>query len=370
MMTLRQRVVRSPVTQLLVRVGTHPIAVELHHLLGGHGEVVESGVTVLVVDPGLDSPTLVVSHMLNRETGDAQVVEPGGDGHRLLPVGQPHIARQVGLLDHETVGYHLIVVGGRNDQLARGFVVRMIDGGKPMSGLVGPVVAEEGPVAMLVGPDDEAGVRDAPVADPVLAALARAGRRRQRKEQLSGPMRERHGAVAGRDLAHQHAPAVGPLVDQIQANPGDSVGQKPDVDPGLSYDLVGLVAQRQLERVVERVDGEVLGIGIRGAGFHPGTGQEDQAHQQMLHRSVVSSWAWNRARPYELEGSHPGIAGVHMQTPSRRRRADGAERLEEALGPRTPSSAAPTPSPSPASALPPSGPRPPGAAWRRRRCRP
>ncbi len=222
--------------------------------------------------------------MLHGEAGDPDVVQPGGDGHRLPPMGEEHAAGQGGLLDLQPIGDHLVVVGGRDDEFARGLVIRVVDGGQPVPGTIGPVVAEKGAVAVFVGSDDQARSRGAPVAHGVLAALVRPSRLRECDEELVVPVTERDGAVAGGDLAHGHSPSVASLIDQIEAHAGDAIGEKADVDGRLSHDLVCRVIQREAERVIEGVDSGVLGVRVRRFGPARRARQKSQSKKKVLHQ--------------------------------------------------------------------------------------
>ena len=110
--------------------------------------------------------------MLDREARHAEHVEPGGDGDRLPPAREAPAVAEVGLLDQEAVRDDLVVGGGGDPELARGLVVRVIDDGQPLPGLVRPVVGEERAVAVLVRADEETGGGHAAVAHDDLPPLA------------------------------------------------------------------------------------------------------------------------------------------------------------------------------------------------------
>ena len=99
-------------------------------------------------------------------------------------MGEPHTAGQVGLLDQQTVGDDLVVVRRSDDKLTSSLVVGVVDCREPVTGLVGPVVAEEGAIAVFVGPDDQSGGRHATVSDRDPSALVGLGRREQRNPQF------------------------------------------------------------------------------------------------------------------------------------------------------------------------------------------
>ena len=88
--------------------------------------------------------------MVNGEPRHAERVEPRRDRHRLLPVRAPPSPGEIDFLDQEAVGDDLVLRGRRDDELAGGLVVRMVDHRQPLPGVVRPVLAEGGPLAVHV----------------------------------------------------------------------------------------------------------------------------------------------------------------------------------------------------------------------------
>ena len=88
--------------------------------------------------------------MARRELRHSDVVEPGGDGHALVPVGDAAAAAQVDLLFERAVRDDLVLRGRGDQELAGGFIVGMVDRGQPLVRQVGPVGAEETALAVLV----------------------------------------------------------------------------------------------------------------------------------------------------------------------------------------------------------------------------
>ena len=84
---------------------------------------------------------------------------------------------EVGLLLQQAVGDDLVARGGRDDELAGGLVVGVVDRRQPPAGLVGPVVAEERPLAVPVLADPQAGGWDSAIGHRERPALARLRRR-------------------------------------------------------------------------------------------------------------------------------------------------------------------------------------------------
>ena len=281
--------VRLHVRQLLVRVGADHVLVELHRLLRRHREIVESGFAILGVDPRLDRDAPEVVHGLDREPGDPERVKPRGDRDRLLPVRAARAVEEVGLFDEQSVGDDLVVGRRRDDEFARRLVVRVIDRRQPVPRLVGPVVAEEGAVAVLVGPDDQAGGRNPFVCDRDPAPLAGLHRGREQNEERVVPVLELQRPVGPRHGPDPHAGPVGLLFDQIQPHLLDPCLQEAEVDHRLARDQVRLVGEREREGVVERVDGRVLRIRVHRPLRWPLTGRirPGSARFRSRARSVV-----------------------------------------------------------------------------------
>ena len=143
----------------------------------------DAGVAVLMEDPGLRGTPAAVPKCRDGELGDADVVQPGGDGHALLPVGEAAAVAEVDLLLEHAVRDHLVMRGRGDQELAGGFVVGMVDGGQPLVRKVRPVGAEETALAVLVVEDLEAGGGFPAILDGEGAQLAGGGRGRERDDQ-------------------------------------------------------------------------------------------------------------------------------------------------------------------------------------------
>ena len=261
--------VRLDVGEPLVGVGADAGREEVEGRDRRLGEGLEALVPVLRKDPGLDGQAPPGRAVLHREACHPELVEPRRDGDRLPPVREAPAVAEVGLLDEEPVRDDLVVGRGGDPELARGLVVRVIDDGQPLPGLVRPVVGEERPVAVLVRGDEEAVGRRAVIADDDLPPLAVAvpGARARR---AAGPARAR--TAAGPRLA------VTPVT--VMPRPpgaGDgcarsrTISQTPrledaEADRGLALDRVGVVGQRQAERVVEDVDPRLARVRVRPRG--------------------------------------------------------------------------------------------------------
>ena len=233
---------------------------------------------------------------------DPEDVEPGGDGHRLPPVGEAALAGQVGLLDAQAVGDHLVVRGRRHPKLAGGLVVGVVDGGQPVARLVGPVVAEERAVAVLVLADEQAGGGDAVIAHgerrrapPPGSAVGQG-----HAQPIAGMLEaERLGAAGHAGHDHPAALAFRRRLDQVELEAHSTVAGEAQVDRGLAIDFVGRVAQDEGKGVVERRRARVAGgtyrpwpLGRLGRGSRPAL-RRDTTETQI----ALASWAKVYARP-------------------------------------------------------------------------
>ena len=171
----------------------------------GSAKTREAVVAVLAVDPGLDREAAPRGPVVHREAGDAEHVEPGGDRDRLPPVGQAPAVAEVGLLDQQAVRHDLVVGRGGHQHLGGGLVVGMVERGQPLPRLDRPVVAEEGPLAVLVVRDQQAGRGDAAVAHDERAPLARAARGLEADREAVVRVLERPRRAALGHGAHRHA---------------------------------------------------------------------------------------------------------------------------------------------------------------------
>ena len=146
----------------------------------GPREIVEPGIPISRKDPGLYRRTLVVIHVLDRVSSDGDDHEPGSDGNGLLPVRSATIGSKVRLFEFQAVGDDLIVIGSRDHELAGRFVIRVVEGGKPVMRFVGPVIGRERSLAVFVVGNDKSIGRNATIADRVASPLPRFSRRERR----------------------------------------------------------------------------------------------------------------------------------------------------------------------------------------------
>ena len=242
------------VGELLVDEGAHVVVEEGEDLEGGDGEVVEARVAVARVHPGLHRLPVELAQGLDGETRHADDKQPGRYGHRLPPVGAAHASADVGLLHDDTVGHHLVVRGRGDDELACGLLRHVVHRGQPVAGAVGPVVAEEGAFAVLVGPDAETGGGRAPIAHGHRVPLAGAAGpgKPDREEIVLVAVFE--GSPRSCDPDDLHPLAVGPHADQVEREARDPVRRETKPHRGPSCDLVAVVAERQFEAVRLYVD--------------------------------------------------------------------------------------------------------------------
>ena len=123
---------RLDVRELFVRERADPVAEELERAPPGELEDIAAALTLLGKYPHLLRNAADDVVVVDGKTRDAQRVEPGGDRHGLLPVRAACTVRQIQLLDQHPVGHYLVVRGRGDDELAGGFVVRVIDHGQPL----------------------------------------------------------------------------------------------------------------------------------------------------------------------------------------------------------------------------------------------
>ena len=196
------------------------------------------------------------------ETRHADRVQPRRNRHRLLPVRAPPVVREVELFDQQPVRHHLIVTRRRDDELAGGLVVGMIDHRQPVPRAVRPVLAEHAALAVDVVAEPQALGGDALVADREREFLSgpRCGGSTSRRRSLAcvntmrvggGPGRV--GGAAAPHRGHRHA-FTGGNRDEIELHVADLVEQELHRHGGFTGDLVGAVAERQPEDVVNGID--------------------------------------------------------------------------------------------------------------------
>jgi hypothetical protein len=125
----------------------------------------------------------------------------------------------------------------------------MIDRGKPVARPIRPVVAEERAVAVTIRADSETGGGCSPIANRELPALPGERCARQSDGQPVVAVLE-----PGRDIAPQNGAHSHPLtllgVDQVEPpKPRRAADRGPP-----TLDDVGIVGEREMEDVVERID--------------------------------------------------------------------------------------------------------------------
>ncbi len=172
---------------------------------------------------------------------------------------------EVRLLFQQSVGDHLVARGGRDEEFAGRLVARMVDRRQPPAGLVGPVVAEERPLAVPVLADPQAGGWDSAIGYRIRAALARFRRRVQDDSESVGLVLMGDRGVSGLDPGDRH-PFARCGRRQVERELLHAVLEEPQVDERLTFDLVGLVAQGESEGVVDGVDARLTRVGVGGAG--------------------------------------------------------------------------------------------------------
>ena len=192
-------------------------------------------------------------------------------------MGEAHAAVEVRLLHEAPVRHHLVVRGRGHDELAGRLVADVVDGRQPVARPVGPVVAEEGALAVLVGADAKAGGGDAAVVDGEgRAGSGGAGGRKGDREDVAFVAVGERAAGGGGDGEDLHAGGGGGgrrgdagrfrrcAADQIKRDFSDAVGGEAQRDVGPPGDLVGVVAQGECEDVGFDVDAGGWGRGWRG----------------------------------------------------------------------------------------------------------
>ena len=211
-------------------------------------------VTVARVHPGLNGLPVELAQVLHCEARHADHEKPRRDGRRLPPVSAAHASVKVRLLHQDAVGHHLVVRGRGDDELARGLLRHMVHRGQPVARAVGPVVAEEGALAVLVGAYAEAGRRGAPVAHRHRVPLAGAARPGQPHREEVVLVAVLQGTPSGHDACNLHSLTVGPHANQVERKLHDSVRRETKPHRRPSGDPVDVIAERQLEAVRLDID--------------------------------------------------------------------------------------------------------------------
>ncbi len=231
------------------------------------GQVAESCPAVFRVGPALNGNLASRRvKVLDGKSGHPDHHHLGGQGRRGTPVSAAPSARQAGLLLQCAVGHHLVVIRRRDDKLAGGLVIGMVDDRKPMAGPVGPVVAKEGPLAVLVVGDDQPIAGHAPVVHlkaPLSACLSRL---LQLNRQALSTVGESAGSAFLLDGGHCHPLGGADLMPyQIEMQDLAGRGQELHRQQGPAHDLVTVVAELKLEAVMQDVDRRLARIRIRCA---------------------------------------------------------------------------------------------------------
>src|SRR5207249_2505415 len=110
---------------------------------------------ILMKDPGLKRDAIDYAEVTRRELRHADGIQPRRDRHRLLPVREPPPVSKLSLFLKQAIRNDLILHRGSDDELAGGFVVRVVNHRRPLPREVGPIQTEERPLAMLVLSDPE-----------------------------------------------------------------------------------------------------------------------------------------------------------------------------------------------------------------------
>ena len=251
---------------------------------------------------------------------DANRVQPRRNRHRLLPVRpRPSIAER-GLFLEKSVGDHLVPRRGGDDELARGFVRRMIDRRQPLARPVRPILAEGAPFAVLVLKEAQAVGRRAAVRDREDPVAARCGRRRQRQRQHVILMHVLDARCSGCHRRDGHALAVRGR-REVERDPADAVFREEEIDRRLSDDVRARVGQLDPEHVVPGIDARLPWVGV-GDGRCGPCGQSKRGNQRPRHQVPLYQHLHvssnELGRPITLLSRPEGLP--HSVPPPRRRR--------------------------------------------------
>jgi hypothetical protein len=171
------------------------------------------------------------------------------------------------LLDQEPVGHDLIMRGRRHDELASGFVVRVIDHRQPLPRVVRPVLAERRALAVDVVDQSQAAAGHTAVRRRDRQFLARLRWLRQDDPESIALVRELQGLAARRHAGHRH-PFFTSRGNEIECDLGDA--RRGETNRGRAvagYPVVG-VGDRQPKHVVNGVHTGLTWVGVgtgRGA---------------------------------------------------------------------------------------------------------
>ena len=241
------------VGEFFVREGADVGGEELDGLARGIFEGEDAVVAVLREDPGFERHAGGGGEMARGEGGDADIVQPAGDGHGLLPMGHAAAIAEIEFLNECAVGDDLISRGRGDQKLAGGLVGGVIDHGQPLAREGRPVPAEEGAVAELVLGDVQAVAGDAVILHGEDAALAGRGGGIECDGEAIGGVLEFEGRAVRGDRSDGHALAV-LEAGQIEHDLGDTALDEAEVDGGLAGDLIVGVGESDAEDVVLGID--------------------------------------------------------------------------------------------------------------------
>ena len=263
------------VGQLLVGVGADQVGEEVDHL-GGAPEDAGGVAGVPGVDPVGDARATVAAggdggvvargqpHLADGEVRAADDHGVAGDGHGGGPApGAPAVRATQGVVAgggggcrDGAVGDHLPGGGGVDGVFHGRLVAWMVDRREPEARPVGPVVGEGRRVAVHVVAQDQAVVGGAAVGH---GHLHRAGRVRGREDaQLAVRVLERGANAVNLD-------GVDGQPDQVELHGRVGVGGRRDHDARPGGDVPPVLVKRQLEVVVQHVEGARVLAGERGA---------------------------------------------------------------------------------------------------------
>jgi hypothetical protein len=140
---------------------------------------------------------------------DSDGIQPGSDRHGLLPMREPPSVAQIGFLHQQTVRDYLIFDWGDNEELAGGFVIGVVDHGKPLARQIRPVLAEECSFVIFVFADAQPAGGDAVVANGECTEISGTGCAGHMDGQAVGLVLELDSCCRRRDFGHRHALAAG-----------------------------------------------------------------------------------------------------------------------------------------------------------------
>ena len=264
---------RLHIREFLIWIRADVATVEFDGLARRRFEGADAGVAVLVVDPGLERHSRDGAEMARSELRHADVVEPCGDRHGLVPVCEAAAVAKVDLFFERPIRHHLILRRSGHDEFARRFVVRVVDRRQPLMREVGPVRAEEASLSVFVVRDFQPAGGSAMVADGELAEAA--GRRREwQRDSPAGVLEGDRSALRG-DGIHVHC------VGEVECQARNTGLHHPHPHRGFARDLTAVVPQRDAENVMLDVDPGLARIVVGKCARAQGE-QQKRPHRTMI----------------------------------------------------------------------------------------